>query len=139
MTYHIVHKTKYKYKHPVSFGNHVTYLTPRSKPNQTCTSHELLVKPEPVALGERRDYFGNSVTFFTIQEPHGELNIEARSRVVIEGPPVLWPRHSLPWEEVVDSLRVDLSPEGLNAYEFVFESARVKPGAQFAAYALQSF
>jgi len=139
MTYHIVHKTKYKYKHPVSFGNHVTYLTPRSKPNQTCTSHELLVTPEPVALSERRDYFGNLVTFFTIQEPHGELNIEARSRVVIEGAPVLWPRDSLPWEEVVESLRADLSPEGLNAYEFVFESARVKPGAEFAAYALQSF
>ena len=139
MTYQIVHKTTYKYKHPVSLGNHVAYLTPRSQPHHTCTSHELLVTPEPVALIERDDYFGNLVTLFTVQEPHAELNIEARSRVVIDGPAVLWPRDSLPWEEVVEWLRGDVGPEGLNAYEFVFESARVRPGAEFAAYASQSF
>ena len=37
-------------------------------------------------MSERLDYFGNPVTFFTIQEPHEELNIEARSRVAIDGP-----------------------------------------------------
>ncbi len=82
MTYRIVHKTTYKYKHPVSFGNHVAYLTPRSQPHHTCTSHELLVTPAPATMSERLDYFGNPATFFTIQEPHAELNIEARSRVV---------------------------------------------------------
>src|SRR5947207_2189700 len=47
MIYRIVHKTTYKYKTPVSFGNHVAYLTPRPLPRHTRTSHELLITPPP--------------------------------------------------------------------------------------------
>jgi len=47
MTYRIVHKTIYKYKVPVSVGNHIAYLTPRTLAHHTCTSHELLVTPSP--------------------------------------------------------------------------------------------
>jgi transglutaminase-like putative cysteine protease len=36
-------------------------------------------------------------------------------------------------------MSTDLSPEGLDAYQFVFESTRVRPGAEFAAYAAESF
>lgn len=139
MTYRIVHQTTYKYRQPVSFGTHVAYLTPRSQPHHACTSHELLVTPAPVAMSERMDYFGNSFTFFTIQEPHEELKIEARSRVVADGPSVKWPGRSPPWDEVVRSLPADLSAAGLDAYQFVFESPRVPLGAEFAAYASPSF
>ena len=139
MTYRIVHKTTYKYEHPVSFGNHLTYLIPRSRLGHTCTSHELVVTPKPAGMSERLDYFGNQVTLFTIQEPHEELSIEAHSRVVIEGDSVAWPEHSPAWDEVVRSVRTDLSPEGLDAYQFVFESPRVKPGDEFAAYTSPSF
>jgi transglutaminase-like putative cysteine protease len=139
MTYRIIHKTTYKYEQPVSFGTHVAYLTPRSQPYQACTWHELLVTPAPVAMSERMDYFGNCFTFFTIQEPHEELKIEARSGVVADGPSVKWPERSPAWDEVVRSLPADLSADGLNAYQFVFESPRVPLGAEFAAYASQSF
>jgi len=139
MTYQIVHKTTYKYKHPVSLGDHVTYLTPRLKPNQVCTAHELRVTPAPAEMIERLDYFGNPVTFFTIQEPHEELRIEARSRVAMDGPSVLWPEHAPAWDEIVHNLPADFSAEGLDAYQFVFESPRIKPGAEFAAYASESF
>jgi transglutaminase-like putative cysteine protease len=139
MIYRIVHKTTYKYKSPVSFGNHVAYLTPRSLPHQSCMSHELLLTPAPDGTSERLDYFGNPATFLTIQKPHGELNIEARSRVVIDDHLMVWPERSSSWEEVVRSLPADLSPAGLDAYEFVFESPRVKPDARFAEYSSESF
>jgi len=139
MTYRIVHNTTYKYRSPVSVGNHVACLTPRSLPNHLCSWHDLSITPAPASVTERLDYFGNSVTFFTIEEPHEELHIQARSRVVIDGPSVAWPERSLPWEEVVRSLPSDLSPGGLDAYQFTFESPRLKPGAAFAAYASRSF
>ena len=139
MTYRIVHKTTYKYKQPVSFGTHVAYLKPRSEPNQACASHELLVTPAPIAMSERTDYFGNSFAFFTIQERHEELKIEAHSRVVAEGASVKWPERSPAWDVVVRSLPGDLSPAGLDAYQFVFESPRVPLGVEFAAYAAASF
>ncbi len=139
MTYRIVHKTIYTYQHPVSSGTHIAYLTPRSKPHHTCTSHELFVTPLPVEMRERTDYFGNSFAFFTIQEPHQELKIEAHSRVVVDGASVKWPGHSPAWDEVVRSLPADHSAVGLDAYQFVFESPRVPVGPQFAAYAAPSF
>src|SRR5580700_7410622 len=128
MTYRIVHKTTYTYKQPVSFGTHVAYLIPRSQPHHTCMSHELLITPNPASLHEREDYFGNAFAFFTIREPHQELIIEARSRVVVDGPLVKWPDWAPAWEDVVRSLPSDLSEAGLDAYQFVFESPRISPG-----------
>jgi transglutaminase-like putative cysteine protease len=139
MTYRIVHKTTYKYKTPVSVGNHVAYLTPRTSPHHTCRSHELLITPTPAGISERLDYFGNSVTFFTIREPHSELKIEARSEVAIGDRPVAWPGWSPAWEKVVRALPDDLTSESLNAYQFVFESPRVRPNAAFARYARRAF
>ena len=139
MTYKIVHKTTYKYKQAVSFGSHVAYLSPRSEPQQVCESHQLLVTPVPAAMYERVDYFGNSFAFFTIQERHDELKIEARSRVIAGGPAVKWPESTPAWDEVIRSLPRDLSAAGLDAYQFVFESPRVPLGAEFAGYASPSF
>jgi len=139
MTYRIVHKTTYTYKHPVSFGDHVVYLIPRTRAHHMCTSHELVVTPAPIALRERPDFFDNRVTFFTIDDPHEELTIEARSEVNVDGPSVAWPDPSPAWGEVVRSMPSDITAEGLDAYQFVFESPRVKPGAEFAGYAAPSF
>ena len=138
MTYRILHKTTYKYKHPVSFGNHSVYLTPRSEAHQRCESHELLVKPAAAAVTHRVDYFGNGVDFFTVQEPHEELAIEARSVVTVAAG-ARWPLHCAAWDEVARSVPGEISPAALDALQFVFESPRIKPGAEFAAYALPSF
>jgi transglutaminase-like putative cysteine protease len=139
MIYRIAHKTTYKYKTPVSVGNHVAYLTPRTSPHQACRSHELAIDPAPAGITERLDYFGNSVTFFTIREPHRELKIEARSEVTIDDRPLVWPERSPAWEEVVRVLPHDLTPDGLSAYQYVFESPRIRPSAEFARYARESF
>jgi transglutaminase-like putative cysteine protease len=139
MTYRIVHKTTYKYKQPVSFGTHVAYLIPRSQPHHDCMSHELIVTPVPTSLRERRDYFGNAFAFFTIQALHEELNVEAHSRVVVDGPPAAWPQRSPAWDDVVHSLPSDHSEAGFDAYQFVFDSPRVSPRSEFATYASPSF
>jgi transglutaminase-like putative cysteine protease len=138
MTYKIVHKTTYKYKHPVSLGSHVAYLTPRPGPHQTCKSHKLLVTPTPAELNERTDFFGNPSSLLTIIEPHEELKIESHSLVVVDGR-AGWPQQSYAWDEVVRSLPEDLSEAGLDAYQFAFESPRIPLGAQFAVYASKSF
>jgi transglutaminase-like putative cysteine protease len=139
MTYRILHKTTYSYKQPVSFGTHVAYLIPRSQAHHTCLSHELRVTPAPASQRERVDYFGNTFTFFTIREKHAELHIEALSRVNVDGAPVQWPTSAPAWDDVVRSLPSDLSPAGLDAYQFVFESPRISPRAAFAGYAAPSF
>jgi transglutaminase-like putative cysteine protease len=139
MIYKIIHRTTYKYKYPVSAGNHVACLKPRSILRHRLEQCELHIQPAPATITERGDYFGNILYFFTIQEPHKELLVEARSEVMMENASAASPHDSLPWEEAVRSLPLDHSPEGLEAYQFTFESPRIPLRSEFAAYALQSF
>jgi transglutaminase-like putative cysteine protease len=140
MIYQVVHRTTYKYKYPVSGGSHVACLTPRSSPPYQSAQSDLSIHPTPATRTERVDFFGNLLCFFTIQEPHRELLVEARSDVSVIGrtPAHAW-QQSLPWEEAALSLCNDHSAEGLDAYQFRFESPRIRVRPEFAAYALQSF
>jgi transglutaminase-like putative cysteine protease len=139
MTYRILHKTIHKYKQSVSVGNHVACLTPRSLPHHRCAWSDLRITPHPATCIERVDYFGNRLSFFTVQEPHRELVVEARSEVTVDGSPVAWPEPSPPWEDVTRSLRDERNLDCVNAYQFVFESPRIRISDKLAAYASQSF
>ena len=138
MKYQISHRTTYKYKNSVTVGNHVACLSPRSSPHHRCASHLLRIEPEPVELSQRVDYFGNQLTFFTIREPHSALTVEAQSEVTIDE--ISRPEQPSPaWEEVARAMPADRTSSGLEAYQFVFESARIRLSAELAEYAMLSF
>jgi transglutaminase-like putative cysteine protease len=108
-------------------------------PRQQLAQSELHIQPAPANMSERIDYFGNLLCFFTVQEPHRELVVEARSEVRMLDEATSEPQDSPPWEEVVKLLATDQSPAGLEAFQFRFESPRIKLRPEFASYALQSF
>jgi transglutaminase-like putative cysteine protease len=139
MIYKILHRTAYKYRYSVSVGNHVACLKPRSLPHRQLTRSELRIQPAPATRTERVDYFGNTLCFFTVQEPHKELIVEALSEVALEGNPTIRPQQSPPWEEAARLLLLDHSREVLDACQFRFESPRIRVRSDFAAYALESF
>ena len=139
MTYRIVHRTTYRYKYPVSLGNHVACLKPRTLARHRLTTTELIIQPVPATITQRVDYFGNTLSFFTIQEPHKELVVEARSEVVMDDNDAQLPQELIAWEDAVETLTKDQSPETVEASQFRFESPRIRLRPQFAAYALQSF
>src|SRR6202521_4348795 len=139
MIYRIVHRTTYNYRYPVSVGTHVACLKPRALPRHQLSRSELRIQPRPATRTERVDFFGNILCFFTIREPHKELVVEARSEVMMDGNAAPWPQLPLPWEEAAKSVPNDHSPAGLEAYQFGFESPRIRVRPEFASYALQSF
>lgn len=139
MIYRIVHRTTYKYKNPVSVGNHMACLTPRSLPHHRCTWNELRISPVPATRNQRIDYFGNHLSFFTIQEPHQQLVVEARSEVILDDAAKPQLENSPAWESVARSLPDDRRPESIEAFQFIFESPRIRPSAEFASYASRSF
>jgi transglutaminase-like putative cysteine protease len=139
MIYKIVHRTTYKYKYPVSLGSHVACLTPRSMQRHSLLQNQLHINPAPASLAERVDYFGNHLSFFTVEEPHDELVVEARSQVKMGEFATPSSQPSPPWEEVVAALPNSQSAEAVEAYQFRFESPRIPLRPEFAAYALQSF
>jgi transglutaminase-like putative cysteine protease len=95
--------------------------------------------PTPPVTSAHFDYFGNTLTSFTLQEPHDCLIVEANSDLEVNAiePPDF--SGSPPWETVRESLAGDHSDEVLNAYQFVFDSRRVRSNPALAAYARESF
>ena len=139
MFYKIIHRTTYRYKYPVSVGNHVACLIPRVLPHRQSAQCEVFVSPAPVTRSERVDFFGNRISIFTVQEPHRELVVEARSDVAVEELPLGALSDSMPWEDAAALLPRDRRAEGLAAYQFGFESPRIRIRDDFAAYARESF
>jgi len=141
MIYKIVHRTTYRYRFPVSLGNHVACLKPRTLPNQRLIGNVLVIQPAPATLTERVDYFGNALSFFTVQEPHRELVVETRSEVEREmtRPDLKSPDANIAWEDVVQLLAAERGHAAVEASQFSYESPRIRIRPEFAAYALESF
>jgi transglutaminase-like putative cysteine protease len=55
------HVTTYRYRQPVSFGEHRMMLRPRDSYDQRLIDARLVIEPEPVALRWIHDVFGNCV------------------------------------------------------------------------------
>jgi len=137
--YRVRHRTIYDYEDPVSVSHHLLRLTPRKLPAQHCRTARLSILPSPSATLTNFDYFGNFQTFFTLQEPHSSLALEATSELEVFSPTPSDFSASPPWETVVESLVNDHSEDGLNAYQFVFASQRVATSRQLAEYAREAF
>src|ERR1700734_4573593 len=120
MIYRVTHRTTSSYEGPVSVSPHLVRLIPRDMPRQHCHETHISILPEPAATSTRDDYFGNIQTFFTLQEPHDSLIVEASSQLEVLNtqPPDF--SASPPWETVVETVVTDHSENGLDAYQFVF-------------------
>jgi transglutaminase-like putative cysteine protease len=139
LIYCVRHKTTYNYEDQVSVSHHIVRLTPRNLPKQMCRESYVSILPEPPVTSTHFDYFGNTLTAFTLYEPHDCLIVEANSDLEVNV--VECPDFSLspPWEIVRELLVDGHSDEVLNAYQFVFDTRRVGSSPQLAAYARESF
>jgi transglutaminase-like putative cysteine protease len=138
MRYQISHRTTYQYASPVSMGSHVACLKPRSYPQNLLIRNQVRIFPEPETLTERIDFFGNVQWFFTVQQPHQKLVVESISEIERSDGPAHDARESLAWEASTH-LADDYTADGLDAYQYQFESPRIRFGADFEAYARVSF
>ncbi len=139
MKYRIVHRTSYTYDHPVSVGNHVACLHPRSFAGNTVLESELSIDPAPADLTQRTDFFGNTLSFFTVQQLHKELVVEARSEVAVGSNLKSRTPETPVWESAATSLAGDLTRAGLDAFQYQFDSPRIQSRTEYGEYARQSF
>ena len=139
MHYNVRHTTTYSYSEPVSLCQNEVHLTPRQTPFQTCSGFQLEISPEPMLLRSRYDSFGNQVWYFSLEEPHHELRVTARSRVSV-APRELPADDATPaWDEVRDQLYYAETPELRSISQFRFESRHVKYLDSVRNYAAASF
>lgn len=160
MKYRITHSTLYKYSQLVGLCQNEARLQPRDFWRQQCQSSRFDISPEPNDFHERRDFFGNRVAYFAIQQAHQRLVVTAVSEVTV------FPRQSrddlanlISWELVRDQLQggpgqsqvqsqsqsqsqpqqQDGYDELLDAKLFLLDSPMVVASDELANYAQSSF
>ncbi len=138
MDYKITHTTVYTYSETVSICHNEVHLTPREGKRQARLAYRLAIRPQPLAIDNEVDYFGNQASYFTIEEGHEKLTVTAQSRVRVLPPPPLEP-DGASWESVRDRLAVDHRTASLEARQFAFDSPSIAASADLAAYAEGSF
>jgi transglutaminase-like putative cysteine protease len=139
MIYEITHTTTYDYEVPVSVSHHLLRLHPRRLQHQRCVEHDLRFEPRPAASKTHIDYYGNRVTFVTIEGAHKQLVITSHNQVEIKpGPPTVGVETPA-WETVRDLCRGQQLGESLEASEFLFNSPMVRPDESYVKYAGESF
>jgi transglutaminase-like putative cysteine protease len=139
MRYNIRHTTLYSYTDPVPVCHNQVHLAPRDTAAQSCREHRLAIDPQPSVRAKRRDYFGNDVEFFSIQEAHEGLSVTAMSLVDVASPVLKKGVKTPAWEEVATAIPTTLSPPGLAVYYLSLPSPRIRLSAELADYARSSF
>jgi transglutaminase-like putative cysteine protease len=139
MRYTIRHSTIYSYTEPVPVCHNQVRLTPRATTSQTCHEHQLTVDPQPSARTRRRDYFGNEVEFFSIQDAHDGLCVTSTSLVDVAVPTQLRGTKSPAWEAIAAAIPADHSVEGLAVEHMTLASPRVRLSEALREYAKPSF
>lgn len=139
MRYDVRHRTTYRYSQPVSISHHVLRLAPRRCDHQVLHASAIEVSPQPAVRSDSLDYFGNPVTYLTIQEQHEQLVIEARARIDVAAPPPREPSQTTPWDRIFGQLERIQSPDGIATLQFAFDSPYTRTTTDLTAYARDSF
>lgn len=135
MIYTVSHRTTYSYAEPVSISHHLLHLAPRGTGRQRCRDWALEVDPAPSVRTDDRDYFGNPVTFLTVQQSHRRLVLHASSSVEVQ-PPELPDAAATPTvAQVRAALAQARGADALAALEHSFPSPHVPFEEELRAWA----
>lgn len=82
MIFNVTHTTKYQYNAPVIYCHNIATLRPRESQGQELLDYKIQIVPHPTELSERKDFFGNYITRFSIQTAHKVLKVTTKSKIV---------------------------------------------------------
>lgn len=139
MIYYLRHDTNYEYAFPVNESRQLLRLTPRELPHQKCLAYRRDLNVAPAQRNLYTDAFGNQIEALHFENPHETFHLRVQSWVELSSRPELDLFQSPPWESVRDNLSyrggLALSPDFLEASNFLFESEHVRVKRDFATYA----
>lgn len=137
MEYDVRHRTTYRYIQDVSYSCHVAHLLPRATQAQTVEHAEIALSQTPSRRRRFDDYFGNSIEWFAIDQPHAVLDVVSTARVRVAPAPPLEAKKSAPWQTVRAALAA--ATEAGDAVQYIFDSPLTHSRAAIADYAGKSF
>lgn len=137
--YRVSHTTTYSYETPVRVCHNLVMLSPRHDWVAHSNNYRVNVKPQPLTINRREDYFGNTIHAFSIEESHRQLTVTASGRIVVKYEPLPDASSTPPWEQVSEAVISQTDLRWLEACMFRFPSERIQIDQDFAAYARESF
>lgn len=140
MKYKITHVTHYSYEKKVSSCYNLAHLSPRDTERQKCNRTLIKIEPAEASMASRHDYFGNRVSYFTVQTPHDTLTVTAESEVEITlSGSLLDTAFPVPWDKLRDLLINSNKPGDLDARQYLLESPLISVNPDIHKYARDSF
>ncbi len=139
MKYRIVHSTSYQYSDPVLVCHNHLRLSPRETAYTKCTSHRMLIRPNPENVSRRKDWFGNLVQSFSLDESHRKLLLTATSRVIVSPQVVPVAAETPKWEDIAAGVRDQTIDGWFDVAEFIYDSTLATRGEIFRDYAADCF
>ncbi len=140
MRYQVRHITTYQYEQPTALSYNEAWMYPRELAHQRILQTVSNIVPETVGLSFRKDFYGNSVAYFSVQLPHTHFEIEVVSEIERNIPSNVLPGNinHIDWGEVVRELnRPDVRPIALK--DFMLPSPMVPYADELKLYASNSF
>jgi len=139
MIYNIVHVTRYVYTDVVTLCHNQAHLTPRETAHQSALGCKLDIRPLPSMTHPWVNAFGNTTTYFTIEQPHRELSVVAESRVEVADDGGFTAPQTITWEEA--ARRIDSTElwQQHDPIDLLYRSNRLANGDQVRDYAAASF
>jgi transglutaminase-like putative cysteine protease len=139
LIYELRHLTTYRYQAPVNFTRCALRLSPADTASQHVLSNEIRVTPAPATTARRQGAFGEKVLAITVEAPHRELRIEAKSRVSVTRPRPKATESSARWEGVRDAACAARSLEFGSPANFLFPTAMTPLLDAFTSYGRDCF
>jgi len=139
MNYEVVHTTEYFYEGPISLCHNIARLMPRSTATQFCKKTNVHISPQPDAVKEYTDFFGNKVLYFAIQQEHKKLTVTVSSLISKDNAVVKNSHYNtISWEEA-RKLFSEQRPEYFDARQYIPETEMTEISSEVREYALSSF
>jgi transglutaminase-like putative cysteine protease len=135
--YSVRHQTRYLYADQVAISYNRVHSQPRHSQWQTFSQARLSINPEPAFMAKQTDFFGNPVTFFTVQEPHAELGVTVLFEADVR--PRAYDQPAWRWEDLAARLKAPTDPATLEASQFRFPSTWVEVSESLRRFAAPSF
>ena len=139
MIYDIRHLTLYEYGSTVTFSHCALRLLPTDGPGQEVLSSELRVTPAPAQTIERLCFFGNRLTFLTIETAHRKLIVEVNTSVEIDRREPFDEGETPVFEEVRRQAFASATLDKDSPVHFLYPSRLVPRFEPATAYARESF
>lgn len=146
MKYLLRHTTRYDYTSSVTLSHNEARLLLRDLPWQKCENTRLIIDPVPQRQHERRDFFGNRVVYFAIQDIHESLEVTVESQVTTQPRPKPDPGMTQTWESVAALMAPGSHHQNpvteaacLEARLFTLDSPFIRRQQELADFALESF